>query len=456
MGGDTSAVIGRILEQEVERAGAPGAACGVLLGGVEHVAAVGVTSVEHPSPIDARTLFQVGSISKTFTALAVMQLVEAGRVTLEDRVGERLPNLAAGCGLDDRTTVEHLLSHQAGFDGDILIVNRESSLSAIRGARRLFNPGEGFSYSNASFSIAGALVAELAGAPFDTVVRRRILKPLGMQRSCFTANRAIHESVALPHWVRPGRDPVVLRSGWQRGWELPPTDWAPAGLVSSVRDQLAWCRFNLGDGCAPDGSRLVSAAGLSRLHTPVVRRDAATTVGLGWFRWTIDGVDAIGHLGLTIGYCSDLVLLPERHFALVTLVNATNGAAVFAAVRRRVVGEMLGLNERDPVPLQPPLERGALAAYEGTFQHSFGHIVVTIAGPDHPGELVLTHLPRPDGEVRWQPPPPPTQRVAFWAPDELVVVDPPSFAGLTQSAGRAPDGSVTHLVWGGRMAPRAA
>jgi CubicO group peptidase (beta-lactamase class C family) len=240
VGGDTSAIIGRILEEEAERARAPGAACGVILDGVEHVAAVGVTSVEHPRPIGDRTLFQVGSISKTFTALAVLQLVEEGRIALEDRVAEHLPDLVAGCELDDRTTVEHLLSHQAGFDGDILFVNRESSLSAIRGARRLFTPGTGFSYSNASFSIAGALVAELAGAPFDEVVRQRILKPLGMRRSCFTADRAIHESVALPHWVRPGKQPVVLRSGWQRGWELHSTDWAPAGLASSVRDQLAY------------------------------------------------------------------------------------------------------------------------------------------------------------------------------------------------------------------------
>lgn len=456
MVGDTSAIIGRILEEEAERLAAPGAACGVILDGVEHVAAVGVTSVEHPSPIGDRTLFQVGSISKTFTALAVLQLVEEGRLALEDRVAEHLPGLVATCALDDRTTVEHLLSHQAGFDGDILFVNRESSLAAIRGARRLFDPGTGFSYSNAAFSIAGGLVAELAGAPFDEVVRRRILKPLGMQRSCFTANRAIHESVALPHLVRPGKDPVVLRNGWQRGWEMPPTDWAPAGLASSVRDQLAWCRFNLGDGCAPDGTRLVSAAGLARLHAPVVRQDAATTVGLDWFRWTIDGLEAIGHVGLTTGYCSDLVLLPARGFGLVTLVNATTGAGVFRAVRRRILGEVLGLDDRDPVPLGPPLDASALAAYEGTFHHSFGHIVVTTAGPDHPGELVVTHLPRPDGEVQWQPPPPPTQRVAFWAPDELVVVHPPSFAGLTQSAGRARDGSVTHLVWGGRMAPRAA
>jgi CubicO group peptidase (beta-lactamase class C family) len=455
VGAGTSAAVRRILEREADRAGAPGAACGVLLDGVEHIAAAGVTSVEDPRPVGERTLFQVGSISKAFTALAAMQLVEAGRIGLEDRIVEHVPDLVAECALDERTTLAHLLSHQAGFDGDVLLVSRASSLSAIRGARRLFDPGEGFSYSNAAFSVAGAVVAALAGAPFDDVVRQRILKPLGMQRSCFTADRAIHESVALPHWVSPGRPPTVLRSGWQRGWELPATDWPPAGLASSVRDQLAWCRFNLGDGAAPDCTRLVSAAGLGRLHAPAARQDAANTVGLGWFQWSIDGVDALGHVGLTIGYCSELVLLPSHRFALVTLTNATSGAAVFRAVRRRVVGELLGLDDPDPVPLAPPPDPVALAAYEGTFDHSFGRIVMTAAGPDHPGELLARHLPRPEGEVRWQPPPPPTQRVALWAPDQLVVVHPPGFAGLTQSAGRAPDGSVSHLVWGGRRAPRA-
>lgn len=456
MGRDPRAAIARILADEARRFGAPGAACGVILDGVEHVAAVGVTSVEQPSPIHERTLFQVGSISKTFTALAVVQLVEDGRVTLGDRVAAHLPDVAGECALDDRITVEHLLSHQAGFDGDILFTSRSSSLRDIRGARRLFEPGAGFSYSNAGFSIAGALVAKLAGAPFDDVVRRRILRPLGMERSCFTANRAIHESVALPHLVRPATDPVVLRNGWQRGWEMAPTDWAPAGLASSVCDQLAWARFNLGDGGARDGTRLVSAAGMDGLRTPVVRQDAATEIGLAWFRWTIDGVGAIGHTGLTIGYAADLVLLPARRFALVTLVNATSGPGVYREVRRRVLGELLALDDRDPRPLAAPPDPAALAACEGTFHHSFGHIVVTVAGPEHPGELVVAHLPRPDGEVKWQPPPPPTQRVAFWAPDELVVVHPPAFAGMTQSVRRARDGSVGHLVWNGRMAVRAS
>src|SRR5262249_23926480 len=208
-------------------------------------------------------------------------------------------------------------------------------------------------------------------------------------------------------------------------------------------------------GRAPTGTRLVSPAGLARLHAPVARQDAATTVGLDWLRWTVDGAEVIGHLGLTAGYGTDLVLLPERGFALVTLVNATTGAGVFREVRRRVLGELLGLDDRAPVPLRPPPDASALAACEGTFHHAFGHIVVTSAGPGHPGELVTTHLPRPEGEVRWQPPPPPTQRVAFWAPDELVVVHPRSFAGMTQSIGRARDGSVSHLLWNGRMAPRA-
>jgi CubicO group peptidase (beta-lactamase class C family) len=450
-----SAVISRILAEEAERAGSPGAACGVFVDGAEHLASVGVTSIEHPSPIGERTLFQVGSISKTFTALAVLQLVEEGRIGLRDPVAQHLPDLVAACDLDDRITIEHLLSHQAGFDGDVLFVQRATSLSAVRGARRLFDPGRGFSYSNASFSIAGALVETLVGTSFDAAIYKRILKPLGMLRSCFTADRAIHESVALPHWVRADQPPVVLRAGWQRGWELHRPDWPAAGLAASIRELLAWCRFHLGDGSGPDGGRLISAAGLERLHRPLVKQDSATAVGLSWFRWSIDGAEAVGHTGLTVGYGSDLVLLPERAFALVTLVNSTSGPLVFREVRRRIVGELLGLDDRDPVPLQSPPDGAALAACEGTFHHPFGHIVISSPGRESPGELVVTHLPRPAAEVRWQAPPAPTQRVAFWAPDELVIVRPPSYAGMTQSVKRAADGSVTHLLWDGRLAPRA-
>ncbi|HYD11089.1 MAG TPA: serine hydrolase domain-containing protein, partial [Acidimicrobiales bacterium] len=140
----------------------PGVATGVLTyGGDTIVASHGITNVEHPLAVDEHTLFQVASITKTFTSAAVMLLVESGDVSLDDPVTRHLPGLEHETWLDvDAITIEHLLSHQAGFDGDHLFVNRVTdSLRPLREARRLFPPGEGFSYNNAAFSIAGELIA---------------------------------------------------------------------------------------------------------------------------------------------------------------------------------------------------------------------------------------------------------------------------------------------------------
>lgn len=113
------AALQQALEDAVARHGVPGAAAGVLVGDEAITAAAGTTNVEHPLPVDDATLFQVGSITKTFTSAAVLLLVEQALVGLDDPVRRPLPDLAERTGLDaDRITVEHLLSHQAGVDGD--------------------------------------------------------------------------------------------------------------------------------------------------------------------------------------------------------------------------------------------------------------------------------------------------------------------------------------------------
>src|SRR4051812_14529011 len=140
-------VIDRELAQAAGGEGVPGAVVGVLLGDEEHVCTYGVGSADHPRPVSGDTLFQVGSISKTFASAAVMVLVERGRLALDDPIARHLPGLAAATGLDtEAMTVEHALSHQSGFDGDhLLVVGAGRGLDALADARRLFPPGRGVS-----------------------------------------------------------------------------------------------------------------------------------------------------------------------------------------------------------------------------------------------------------------------------------------------------------------------
>ena len=279
---DIPSELSDVLHTNASARGVPGSVLGVLADGEHHIVSYGVTSVENPLAITPQTLFQVASITKTFTATAVMLLVADGQVALDDPVAKHAPDLGERTGLDtEQITIEHTLSHQAGFDGDHLLVTRSRDLAALQSARRLFAPGTGFSYCNAGFSIAGAVIEAVSGEPFDRFVRQRLLKPLGLQTGCFTADDAITRRVAIPHFVDGPNAVVIRRSGWQPGWELPPTDWAAGGLALSAEHLLAWAQFHF-DGRAADGSQLLALEHLERLHTPVVNVDATQDCALDW------------------------------------------------------------------------------------------------------------------------------------------------------------------------------
>jgi len=437
-----------VLAEQVETHGVPGAAAGLLVGGEPLTACVGVTNVEHPLPLTDTTLFQVASITKTFVSAAVMLLAEDGRLSLEDPVGKHLPDLAGRTGLDtDAITVEHLLSHQAGFDGDHLFVGRiPDSLDQLRDARRLFEPGTGVSYNNAAFSIAGELITAVAETPFEPFVQERLLDPLGIV-GFFTADQAITHRVAAPHLVVGAEQAVLRGSGWQPGWELAPVDRAAGGLVTSVDGLLRWARFQL-DGRAADGAELLTAASLDRMHRPAATLDRWTEIGLDWFIQHGEGGVALDHGGLTVGYCSVLVLAPEPGVAVVSLTHATNGAAVNQAVRRWALAEHAGIVERDADP--DPAVAVDAARFEGRFLYPFAQLTIT-AGPE-PNTLTVTSTRRDDVDG-WKPPPDPPMTLAFVDERHAVTTDAVGPQRRTQFGFDADD-RAAWMTWGSRRAVR--
>jgi CubicO group peptidase (beta-lactamase class C family) len=426
----------------------PGTAAGVLMGDEVFTAAHGVTNVDSPAPVTPETLFQVASVTKTFTSAAVMLLVQEGRLALSDPVARSLPDLGPATGLDfEAITIERLLSHQSGFDGDHLFVQGEwDDLSVLADARRLFEPGTEFSYNNAAFSIAGAVIEAVTGQLYESFVRARLLKPLGMKTAAFTADEAITYSVAAPHWVN-GEDAMVIRGlGWQPGWELGPVDRPAAGLLASAEQLLTWCRFQW-TGTALDGSEILSRESLDRLHTPVVAVSRVEEVGLDWYVWRIADVTAIGHGGLTAGYCTELVVVPERQFAFVGLTNGTNGDPVNDAMRRWALGHFAGIEERDLEP--DPAVVVDPARVIGRYAHAFWLLTVTAGGA--PGSIVVAASDR-ENSSGWQPPPD-SATLAFFADDQAVSTDTP---GSTRVArfGFGADGRAEWMLWNGRRAPR--
>lgn len=435
--------LAEVVAAAVGERGLPGAVAGVWVDDEAHVVAHGVSSVETGASLTPDHLFQVGSVTKTLTSAVVALLVEDGAVTYDDPVARHLPDLAAALAPDvdlEAITVEHLLSHRSGFDGDHILTHPESpDLTVLAGARHLFAPGAGHSYSNAAFSLAGELVSAVAGEPYEEVVRRRLLVPLGMVGACFTADEAVTRPVAVPHWVVDGSAVVLRRAGWQPGWELGPLDRAAGGLIASVPHLLRWGRFQL-DGQADDGTVLLSSEARARLHTPVVEADEVTSVGLDWEVSEHDGVTVVGHGGLTVGYSTTFGVVPERDVVVVVVNHSTDGV-VNRDVRRRLLERTCGIVVRDPEP-DPgaPVDSDRVA---GRYLHAFG--VLTVEAGEAPASVRITTEARTD--VSWQPPPDPPATFAFTGPTDAVSVEGTGVARLL----RVGEG---WIQLGGRRAPR--
>lgn len=434
----------------VERHGVPGVAVGVVSGADRAVVGVGVTNAEFPLPVDGSTRFQVGSISKTVASAALMLLVEAGSVDLAAAASTYLPDLdlvGEGTGVDLRAvTVEQLLSHRSGIDGDHFLVHGGRELTQLRDARRLFDPGCGYSYSNAGFTLAGAVIEAVSGQSYADFVRTRLFEPLAMGASTFRADDVVTYGVAAPHFVYDGESFVLRGIGWQPGWELVELDRPAAGLLSTVDDLLVWVTFQW-TGAGADGSALLGTESLARLHRPVTRADVLDAIALDWFLRDHGGVTSIGHGGVTVGYISDLLILPELELGLVVLTNAANGDGVVHEVREWVLREVAGLDDPTPAAADEPVP--VPDSLPGRYGHAFADVMV--ARGDGPGELVISEEPRTDVDG-WFPP---TQgepvHATLFAEDQALVDGPGSPRILRFGV----DGSYgAWIQWRGRRALR--
>ncbi|HRC77110.1 MAG TPA: serine hydrolase domain-containing protein, partial [Kouleothrix sp.] len=205
--------------REMERLAVPGVAIGVTDGDREHVAGLGVTSIDNPLPVDADTLFQIGSTSKTITATAAMRLAEQGRLSLDAPVREYLPDLRlADEGVAARVTLRHLFNHTGGWAGDYFddLGGGDDALARIvermRDLPQLTPLGEVWSYNNAGFYVAGRVIEVVSGATFERTIDELVLAPLGMRRSLFFAGDIMTYRFAAGHLnsFEPGAPRAVV------------------------------------------------------------------------------------------------------------------------------------------------------------------------------------------------------------------------------------------------------
>jgi CubicO group peptidase (beta-lactamase class C family) len=351
----------------------PGVAVGVRAGGQESFACHGVTSLENPVPVDPDTAFLLGSVTKTYTAAALMCLVADGQVSLAAPVRDYLPELRLA---DQRATAEitvrHLLTHTSGLGWGLIADTGEGDDALARYVSRLTEleqaapPGARASYSQAGFNMAGRILEKVTERSYEGAIASLLFEPLGLAHSYFHRDDIMTRRFCVGHNL--GQDD---RLHVARLWRRARGDNPGGGLVSSAADQLRWAAFHLGDGYVGGSGRILPAEVLAQMREPAVRLRGSTlgdAVGLGWFVRDIDGVRAVGHGGTANGQFAELLLVPERDFAVVSLANAgPDGLAFNQAVVRWTLDTYLGVTDShpEPPPYDEALTRELLGRYEG-------------------------------------------------------------------------------------------
>jgi CubicO group peptidase (beta-lactamase class C family) len=344
------AALGRLIDDVVEAQlrdfELPGAAVVVVYRGhILHSRGYGYADVEAGRRFDARTVFRTASVSKLFTATAVMQLVERGLVDLEQDVGAYI-NIPVPSTFEAPITIRHLLTHTAGFDDRMLgtsasrtrptdVIPLRDFLTSRDAAPRVRPPGQLISYSNHGAALAGYVVERVSGMAYEDYIDQNIHRPLGMTRSTFRD--------PPPEDLGPDRARAYLyRRGRHEALPMTYENAAPAGSQYSTADDIA--RFmlaNLGDG-ALDGARILEPGTLRQLHgTAFTHHPLLPGWTLGFTEYHWNGYRLVGHGGDLPGYHNQLTLLPEHELGVFVHYNGIWPIDLDDDPRMRVVDAVL-------------------------------------------------------------------------------------------------------------------
>ncbi|MEE6257844.1 serine hydrolase [Plantactinospora sonchi] len=317
------AAVDRFMADHLESTGLPGAAIAIT----HRDQVVYLRGYGHNSAGDrvtADSLFPVGSVSKSFTALAVMQLVDAGRLELDTPVQRYLPDFAPRGSRSASITVRQLLNQTSGLSDQTFPDARgpqpaslQESVTRLRSAEPATAPGESWSYYNPHYHVAARLVEVVAQTPFTDYLNRHVFGPLKMASSVTLNNTRDLHGVPKGYAYVYGR--AVARSE--------PAQFVNGshGVVSTAHDMAQWLVLHNNRGKSMDGAQVVSPQAIDALHTPPKPEPG---YAMGWFANTDDGRNELTHDGAWFTFTANQTLLPETGYGIAVLANVGIGLGV--------------------------------------------------------------------------------------------------------------------------------
>ncbi len=318
------------LESQLAYRGLPGLSIGIVHDQeLVWARGFGFADVERQVPAAPDTIYRIASITKVFTATAVMQLRDAGRLQLDDPVERHLPEFRIRRPADaPPVTVRHLLTHTGGlpreaafpFWTEMAFPSGEEVLVALAGQECPYPPDTSWKYSNLGLALAGEIVARISGEPYAEYVRRRVLEPLGMESSSLGVPPERRERLAvgygrrMPDGARAAR-PYTDAKGID----------AAAGMASTVEDLARFAALQFRDGPA-GGRQVLSGRTLREMHrVHWLAPDWKSGSGIGFRVLRREEGDLVGHGGWVAGYQTAFQTCPSRRIAVIALTNADDG-----------------------------------------------------------------------------------------------------------------------------------
>jgi CubicO group peptidase (beta-lactamase class C family) len=349
----------------------------------------GRADLEFDVAATAQTVYRIGSITKQFTAVAILQLIEQGKLALDDTLQQFLPDFPAQ---GHRVTIRHLLTHTSGIksytdlgpewqDKMRLDLTHAQLVALFRDKPFDFAPGTRFLYDNSGFYLLGMIVELVSGQPYAAYLNQHVFAPLGLRATSYCDDRKL-----LPHRASGyERDSGTFVNASPLSMTQP---FAAGALCSTVGDLVAWQR-------GLNTHRLISAASYARMTTPATLNDGSkTTYGFGLGIGTLDGHRKIGHGGGINGFLTVLDDYPDDSLSVVVLANSESARP--GRLAQEIARVVLGI----PAPrvLDLPLTVADRTRFTGTYALGPLQVRVSEAG----GKLQAQATGQNAFGLRWQ------------------------------------------------------
>jgi CubicO group peptidase (beta-lactamase class C family) len=338
----------------------------------------GLANIEKSIPIVPQTTFRIGSITKQFTAAAILKLQEGGKLSVQDKLSKYIPDFPRG----DEVTLHHLLTHTSGIGsftdtpdflgkvtGDI---TTQEMVDWIKTLGFVFSPGESWAYCNSGYYLLGYIVEKVSGMSYDAYLKKTFFQPLGM-----TQTGVYRKGLNLPH--------EALGYAYENGKPSLALDWnmdfagGAGSLYSNVEDLYKWNE-------AVFTGKLLQPASLTAAFTPAKLNDGEQAnarggpYGYGWFIGNLRGLQDIGHSGGLNGFNTALARLTEQNMTVVVLSNCLpnlpdlNPGDMANSIKEIYHHEAMQIREDNIV--NKNIDTAAFADYVG--KYDYGQAILTV------------------------------------------------------------------------------